>query len=209
MHPPLKLTDLRKRLGGRLALAGATLTVAAGEAVAIVGPNGCGKTTMLRCAAGLLRPTSGTVRVFGADPLTDPAVRVRVAYLGHELGLYDELSARENLVFFARLFGLEDGPRRAMAALEEVGLGERAGDRAGSFSRGMKERLALARLKLHDPDLLLLDEPTTGLDDRSVGLFIENVTAWQAAGKSLVLTTHDRSFLDRAGVRTFRLEAAA
>ncbi len=207
MHLPLKLTDLQKRLGGRLALAGATLEVAAGEAVAVLGPNGCGKTTLLRCAAGLLKPSSGTVRIFGADPIAEPAVRARVAYLGHELGLYEELSARENLVFFARLYGLEDGERRSDEALKDVGLHDRAGDRAGAFSRGMKERLALARLKLHDPDLLLLDEPTTGLDDRSVGLFLESVTAWQAAGKSLVLTTHDRSFLERAGVRTFRLGA--
>lgn len=205
MHLPLKLTDLQKRLGGRLALAGATLEVAAGEAVAVLGPNGCGKTTLLRCAAGLLKPSSGTVRIFGADPIENPGVRARVAYLGHELGLYEELSARENLVFFARLYGLADGERRSDEALREVGLHDRAGDRAGAYSRGMKERLALARLKLHDPDLLLLDEPTTGLDDRSVGLFLDSVTAWQAAGKSLVLTTHDRLFLERAGVRTFRL----
>lgn len=175
--------------------------------MAILGPNGCGKTTLLRCAAGLLRPHGGTVRVFGANPFTEVAVRARVAFLGHELGIYDELTALENLVFFARLFNLHNGLARARTALADVGLADRADDGAGGFSRGMKERLALARLKLHDPDLLLLDEPTTGLDDRSVGLFLESVTAWQAAGKSVVLTTHDRSFLERAGVRLFRLAA--
>jgi heme ABC exporter ATP-binding subunit CcmA len=205
VNPALRLDSVTKRLGGRVALKPTSLTAAGGEAVVITGPNGCGKTTLLRIAAGLYRATAGSVSVLGQDPLREPAVRRRVAYLGHDLGIYDELSAAENLRFFAALFGLERARERASEALEAVGLADRAHDRSGAFSRGMKERLALARLVLHDPDVLLLDEPTTGLDEASVRAFGERIRGWRDSGKTVLFTTHDHGFARESGAREFRL----
>lgn len=205
MNPALRLDNVTKRLAGRVALRPTSLEAASGEAVVITGPNGCGKTTLLRIASGLYRPTAGSVSVLGEDPLREPSVRRRIAYLGHDLGIYDELTAHENLRFFAALFGLERALERIASALEAVGLADRAMDRAGAFSRGMKERLALARLVLHDPDVLFLDEPTTGLDEASVRAFGERIRGWRDAGKTVLFTTHDHAFASASGAREFRL----
>ncbi len=162
-----------------------------GEALAIFGPNGAGKTTLLRTLATLTRPTSGTATIAGLDLAADAeTLRFRIGYVGHRPHLYEELTARENLRFFARMYSLRDGADRAEALLARVGLTARARDRVGTFSRGQLQRLALARGILHDPALLLLDEPDTGLDAGALGLLGEMVHEHQARGGSVLLTTH-------------------
>jgi len=162
---------------------------AAGGCLALLGRNGAGKTTLLRILAGLARAGRGQVRLLGGDP-RERETRARVGVLGHGISLYDELSARENLELFARLYGLNDAPRRAAAWLERTGLERVADARVREFSRGMRQRLAVARAFLHDPRVLLLDEPFTSLDDRAVELLQGLLAEAVAAGGAVVLSTH-------------------
>ena len=184
--------DLVKSFGPRMALAGVDLHIAEGESVVLVGPNGAGKTTLLRILATLSRPTSGTVRIAGLNPVQD-GVRVRrqVGFLSHRTLLYGDLSAEQNLTFYARLYDIPDGPVRVAELLERVGLATRRHDLVRTFSRGMQQRLAVARAVLHRPRLLLLDEPYTGLDP----LAADDLTALLAdlvgEGCTLLLTTHN------------------
>ena len=159
----IELLDLGRAYGDRIALAGVTLSLAEGQTLAVFGPNGAGKSTLLRILATLLRPHRGTVRVLGAElPREGWRARGRIGFLGHEPLLYRELTARENLRFHARLHRV--APGRAEALLEAVGLAERADETVRTFSRGMVQRVAVCRAVLHDPELLLLDEPLAGLD---------------------------------------------
>jgi heme exporter protein A len=159
----IELVDLGRAYGERIALAGVTLSLEAGRTLAVFGANGAGKTTLLRILATLLRPHRGTARVLGAAlPEEGWAARGRIGFLGHEPLLYRELTARENLRFHARLHGVEAG--RAEALLEAVGLAGRADEPVRTYSRGMVQRVAVCRAVLHDPELLLLDEPLAGLD---------------------------------------------
>lgn len=153
-----------KRFGGLVALRRVTLTIGAGEFIALLGPNGSGKTTLLRMAALLLQPSSGRVTHVGAEELPSEQVRSRIGLVAHKALVYDELTARENLAFFARLYGLTNPAERIARVLEEVGLAHRAEDTAATFSRGMRQRLAIARALVTEPRLLLFDEPATGLD---------------------------------------------
>jgi len=184
---------LRKSFGPRVAVEDVGFTVAAGEIVGLLGPNGAGKSTTVGMIAGLLRPDGGQVLIDGA-PLrgdTDPRKRA-IGLVPQDLALYEELSARENLRFFGALYGL------AGAALEEtiasglafVGLAERAKDKVKTFSGGMKRRLNLAAGLLHDPRVVLLDEPTVGIDPQSRNAIFDNLEALKARGKALVYTTH-------------------
>jgi heme exporter protein A len=187
------------RLGRRLVLAGVSLAVAPGEAVAVLGPNGAGKTTLLRVMAGLLRPGVGRVTLWGRDPgACAPAVRGRLGYLGHQTFLYDQLTALENLVYYGRLHGLQRPEARARELLEDEGLALFAHDPVRSFSRGMQQRLALCRAWLADPDLLLLDEPWTGLDPEAAARLEARVERLRGRGGSAVFTSHDLE----AAVRT-------
>ncbi len=185
----LELEDVWKFYGDFPALRRLHLTVPQGACLALLGRNGAGKTTLLRILAGLMRAGRGAVRVLGADP-RDRAVRARMGVLGHGIALYDELSAIENLVLFARLYGLDDAFGRARQWLERVGLGASAYSLVREFSRGMRQRLAVARAFLHEPEVVLLDEPFTALDDRAVetlqGLLRDAVTE----GRTIVLSTH-------------------
>jgi ABC-type multidrug transport system ATPase subunit len=159
----IELVDLGRAYGDRVALAGVTLTLEEGRTLAVFGANGAGKSTLLRILATLLRPHRGTARVLGAElPREGWAARGRIGFLGHEPLLYRELTARENLRFHARLHGVAAG--RAEALLEAVGLADRADEPVRTFSRGMVQRVAVCRAVLHDPELLLLDEPLAGLD---------------------------------------------
>jgi heme exporter protein A len=155
-----------------------SLSLAAGESVLLVGPNGAGKTTLLRVLAGLLRASGGRVERRG-----------RVGLVAHYSMLYDALTARENLRFFARLHGVE-GRRRADDLLEQMGLAAFGDERVGAFSRGMTQRLAIARALLSDPDILLLDEPLTGLDDRSCAKVLQVLGELQARGRALLIASH-------------------
>jgi len=160
MH--LRVEDLRKDYGDTVAVDGVSLTVEPGTHLLLAGANGAGKTTILRLLAGLAEPSAGLVRLDGEDPRRSPDRRRRLGLLSHQTQLYDDLTARENLRFFARIYGVP--ARSADLALDRAGLAPSADTRVGTLSRGMQQRAALARATLHDPEVLLLDEPFTGLD---------------------------------------------
>lgn len=191
-EPMVAVQALVKAFGPRRVLAGVDLMLAPGESLVLVGPNGAGKTTLLRILATLSRPTSGTVRVAGQDLAhAGEEVRHALGFLSHRLLLYEDLTALQNLLFYARMYDLPDARARAVALLERVGLADRAHDLVGTFSRGMQQRLAVARAVLHRPRLLLLDEPYTGLDLRATDLLTRLLAEVQEEGCSLLVTTHD------------------
>ncbi len=189
----LEASGLRKSYGDLVAVDGVSLRAGKGETIGLLGPNGAGKTTTVSMIAGLVRPDAGEVRI-GGRPLrgdTDEAKRA-MGLVPQDLGLYEEMSARENLHLFGALYGMEGaGLKRAMdEALDLVGLKERARDRVAGFSGGMKRRLNLASALLHDPQLLLLDEPTVGVDPQSRNAIFDNLELLKKRGKTLVYTTH-------------------
>ena len=190
------LDRVSRHFGRRRALSAVTLSAHGGEIVGLLGPNGAGKSTLIGVLATLVAPTSGEIRYGGQSPhQLGPALRRRIGLLAHELHLYSELSARENLAFFAGLHGLDR--RTAIdAALDHAGLADRAGDPVSSFSRGMRQRLALERALLHRPVLVLLDEPFTGLDDQSVGLVADRLRVLAASGCVVFVATHDLDLAD-------------
>jgi heme exporter protein A len=188
--PALEVTGLTRRFGEREALAEVSFELGAGTTLAVFGPNGAGKTTLLRVLATLLVPHGGSVRVLGcALPREAPALRSRIGFLGHEPLLYRELSGRENLEFYARLYGVEDPGARIERLLEQTGMQRRADEQVRSLSRGMVQRLAVCRAVLHDPELLLLDEPRAALDPEAAEL-VEPLVG-RASGRTRVLTSHD------------------
>jgi heme exporter protein A len=188
--PPkaIELEGLTRRYGDREALSGVDLELDAGATLVVFGPNGAGKTTLLRVLATLLRPHGGSARVLGRElPGEGWAVRGRVGFLGHAPLLYRDLTARENLRFHARLHGAPAA--RVDELLERVGLAARADEPVHTYSRGMVQRAAVARAVLHDPELLLLDEPTSNLDPHAAELVEPLIGA--ASGRTRVVTSHD------------------
>jgi ABC-2 type transport system ATP-binding protein len=188
----LSIRSLRKSYGGRLAVDGLDLEIAPGETFGLLGPNGAGKSTTIRCALGLTRPDGGEVSLRGLGDPREPRVRARIGYAPQELAVYDEMSGIENLRFFGRLHGLR-GARLAERidwALDFAALADRARDRVAGYSGGMKRRLNLACAAVHDPELLLLDEPTVGVDPQSRNHLFETVEQLAAAGKTVLYTTH-------------------
>jgi heme exporter protein A len=171
-----------------VALDGLDLDVDAGLSLAVLGPNGAGKSTLLRLIAGLARPTAGDLRIDGEGA---QRCRARVGYIGHATLLYTALTARENLIFAARVQGVADAAGRAQALLEEEGLGAAADRLVGGLSRGMAQRVAIARGLVNDPAIVLLDEPFTGLDRRAAQRLAERLEALRRAGHTLILVTHD------------------
>ena len=202
---PISARGLRKAYGRHLVLDGVELDVRGGEAVALLGANGAGKTTLLRIAATLVRPTSGRIRVAGADCARDPeAARRRLGFLGHGSWLYEDLTALENLRFWTTLSGLSVSVSALRGALAAVEL-ERWGDaRVRPFSAGMKRRLSLARLVIARPRVLLLDEPFTGLDQSGAKWLEEHLQAFKSGGGAVLMSTHSfgRGFgvADRAAI---------
>lgn len=187
----LRATNLQRAYGPRVALRGVDLVVNAGDTLAVVGPNGAGKTTLLRCLAGVMRPTSGEILLDGRPVRgADAASRAAIGLLSHRSMLYDDLTIRENLDFAARLYGLTDATDAVQRALLEVELLDRAGELPRSLSRGLLQRAALARALLHQPRLLLLDEPFTGLDAAAADRLAELLRARRPAGLATVLVTH-------------------
>ena len=188
----LQFIDVSRTFGRRRALTRVSLSAGAGTITALLGHNGAGKSTLLSIAATLLQPTSGEVRygdhVVGSG---SRALRARIGMLGHDLYLYPELSAGENLRFFARLYSLPDVERRVARGIELAGLAARDDEPVAGYSRGMRQRLALERALIHDPRLLLLDEPFTGLDEAAREALRERLRAARAAGTIVILTTHD------------------
>ncbi len=191
----IRLTQVTKRYGTATALDGIDLHVAPGETFGLLGPNGAGKTTTLRLLAGMAPPSSGQVRVMGADPWENPdQVRSQMGVLPEGTGLYERLNALDNLKLFAGLYGV--GPehiRRAVAAAGLEGLTERL---VGSLSKGEKQRVALARALLHEPRLLVLDEPTAGLDPAATHAFHDLLRGLKARGRTVVIASHDMAEVD-------------
>ena len=189
--PLLQATAVERRFGAARVLRGVSLTVHSGECHLVVGPNGAGKSTLLRILAGLARPSAGTVRIGGAAPGEGPVVRRDVGFLSHQSLLYDDLTAAENLGFAARLYGLPDGPGLVRRGLAAVGLSDRADEPVRRLSRGLMQRVAIARAVLHAPQLLLLDEPFTGLDPVATGQVVAVLRAELSLGRALILVSHD------------------
>jgi heme exporter protein A len=184
--------EASRRYGRRRALANISTAFRSGQITALLGPNGAGKSTLLAMLSTLLRPTSGTVR-YGNRIAAEAgdALRGRIGVLGHDLFLYGDLTARENLAFFGRLYRVADLDARVAAALDHARLADRSGDRVSAYSRGMRQRLALERALIHAPRLVLLDEPFTGLDDESAALLAARLGTLRAAGAIVVVATHD------------------
>lgn len=192
----VELTDISRHFGRRKAVSRVSLALRAGDIVGLLGPNGAGKSTLLGMLATLTAPTSGAVTYGGAKASDHgEAIRGRIGVLAHELHLYPELTARQNLEFFARLHGLDDA-MLVTTALASADLAERGEDQVSSFSRGMRQRLALERCLLHRPRLVLLDEPFTGLDDRAVRVVADRIRRIASEGAMVVLATHDLDVAD-------------
>ncbi len=189
----LSLIDVRVRYGDRFAVDGISLDVRRGEIVGLLGPNGSGKSTTLAVAAGVLDALEGTITVEGISRVADPTgFAMRVGFVPQECALYDELSATENLSFFGKLYGLSgaDLRRRVIRVLGRVRLADHAEQRVGTFSGGMKQRLNLAVALIHDPTLLLLDEPTAALDPASRDALFADLTRLRDDGHAVLLSTH-------------------
>jgi ABC-2 type transport system ATP-binding protein len=201
--PVLTARSLEKHFGDRVAVAGVSLSLHAGEVVALLGPNGAGKTTTLRMLAGLLRPTSGSVAIEGEvqDPATWPRARGRIGFLTEAPGLWERLSVEANLLTYARLNALPDARARVASALRRFGLADRAADPAASLSRGMRQKAALARTLLHDPAIVLLDEPTAGLDPEMVLGVRRLIDELRSQGRAILVSTHNLDEADRIADR--------
>jgi ABC-type multidrug transport system ATPase subunit len=202
----LRLTDVTRNFGRRRALNRVSLEVRAGELVTLLGPNGAGKSTLLSIVATLIAPTSGDVR-YGTLPLAKAGseLRARIGLLGHDLYIYPELSPAENLRFFGRVYGLADLDARIDRALERADLVLRRDDPVSGFSRGMRQRLALERALLHDPRLVLLDEPFTGLDDAATHALRTRLAGLRESGCIVLVITHDLETIDGIADRALML----
>jgi ABC-2 type transport system ATP-binding protein len=188
----LTLENVHKSYGATVGVDGLSLTVARGEVLGLLGPNGAGKSTSVGLAVGLLVPDAGTVRIEGKGSPTDPEVRRSIGVAPQALAVYELLTGEENLRFFGEMYGLEGRvlAERVRWGLDFVGLTSRRRDRVGTYSGGMKRRLNLAAALVHDPELVLLDEPTVGVDPQSRNQIFENILALKRLGRTLVYTTH-------------------
>lgn len=185
---------LRKTFGWLDAVSGIDLDLPTGSYLTIFGPNGAGKTTLIKILAGLTKPTAGTVTVAGYDVLDgDPKFRGEIGVISHASCLYPDLTPLENLVFHARMYGLENPKEKAEEAIEAAGLQARINDRVRTFSRGMQQRISLARATIHNPSVLLLDEPFTGLDPRASNTLKEYLHSLHHEKRTILMTTHDIS----------------
>jgi ABC-2 type transport system ATP-binding protein len=200
----LALRDIRRRFGSTIAVDGLSLEVRTGEVFGLLGPNGAGKSTTIAIATGLLAPDAGSVDLLGLGSPSSPKVRMHLGLAPQEITLYAELTARENLRFFADLYGVANARMRVDELLALVELDARANDRVATFSGGMKRRLNLAAALVHDPKLVLLDEPTAGVDPQSRNRILELVRRLAGEGKTVLYTTHymeeAAKICDRVGI---------
>ena len=203
--PDIKAEGLTKSFGGLEALSGVDLEIKKGEFYTLFGPNGAGKTTLIKILSTLVKPSSGNLTINGQDAVKSPEkVRAVIGVISHDPFLYENLSAFENIKFFGAMYGVHDADKRAGEVIDRVGLGARTHDLVRNFSRGMKQRLAVARAIVHDPAILLLDEPYTGLDQHGAKVFGEMLSMLKSDNRTILMTTHniaeglDRS--DRVGI---------
>jgi len=188
----IEVRNLYKRFGLKTVLRSLDFTVQKGEFVALLGPNGAGKTTLLRILSSLSRPSMGQVQIAGYQlPSQAAAVRRRLGVVSHLPLLYGDLSAEENLRFYGRMYGVANLPQRVGEVLELVGLASRRRDLVRTFSRGMQQRLAIGRAVLHDPEVMLFDEPHTGLDQDACNMLDKVLSEIAARGRTVVMTSHD------------------
>lgn len=191
-EPLITVKKLDKTFGARWALRSISFQVSQGEIVALVGPNGAGKTTLLRIIATLSRPNDGSVHI-GKIPLAEHAnaARASIGFVGHQTFMYDDLTAEENLTFYARLYDIDNIPQRVREVAQRVGIENRLGDVTRTLSRGLQQRLTLARMLLHQPAVLLLDEPYTGLDQVAADLLDQIMADAKKEGRGILFSTHD------------------
>jgi heme exporter protein A len=198
-QPPtfaIEATDISKAYGPHSVLKGVSLKVPVGESLVILGPNGAGKTTLIKVLATIMKPTSGGLRIGGRDPRKEPEeTRRHLGVVAHDVFFYHNLTARENLEFYGRLYNLPDAAGRIPEVVEMVGMTARLHDRVGIFSRGMQQRLSIARALLHRPDIMLLDEPDTGLDQQALATLWAVMKGNGAERRTVIATTHS---LERA-----------
>lgn len=219
----IRFENIEKRYGGLYALRRVSLDIAPGECVAFAGRNGSGKTTLLRIAARLIRPSVGSVRFCspngngrqGKDGGVNPPLQTAreadaaIGFVAHATMVYDELTAEENLLMFAKLQGFAEPGARAARLLEEVGLSERRNSLVRTFSRGMRQRVAIARALLNDPSVLLLDEPTTGLDPEGITWLANELRQMRDAGRTILMSVHGESEISALATRAVRLDAGS
>jgi heme exporter protein A len=188
----LELRNMTKLLGDKLVLRNITLALEKGEILAVIGPNGAGKSTFFKCTVGLLQPTSGDILLNGKIVKKNSAkIKQKIGFLGHESFLYNNLSPLENLKFYGKLYKVKDLDRKASDLLKEVGLFLFRDMPIRSFSRGMMQRLAIARVLLPDPNILMLDEPHTGLDQEAVAMLNQIIKQKRESGTSILIISHD------------------
>jgi len=208
----VRAEELTRRFGSRLAVDRVSLDVGRQEIIGLLGPNGAGKTTIVRMLAGIIAPSSGRATVAGIDPAREPErLHEAIGLLTESPGFYDRLSAERNLRYFAGFYPVSDPARRTAVYLDRMGLLDRRRDRVGTFSKGMRQRLALARALVHEPDLLFLDEPTAGLDPEAARALRELIAELRGEGRTIVLSTHNLAeaelLCDRVAVLRTRLIA--
>ena len=190
----IEVRHLRKVFGTLKAVDGIEFELKQGEFLTVFGPNGAGKTTLIKILSGLTQPSSGTARVAGFDVTEGhPDMRKEIGVISHATALYADLTSFENLIFFARMHGLEKPEDKVLKVIEEVGLSHRRNDRVRTFSRGMLQRLSIARAVLHDPAILFLDEPFTGLDLHATNVLKEHLQRLHDRRRTILMTTHDIS----------------
>jgi heme exporter protein A len=190
-HPAVDVSGVSRSFGRRRAVDGVDLTLHSGDCLALFGPNGAGKTTLLRVIAGLLRPTAGTVRVGGQSLREDAHARGQVGLVSHQSMLYRALTSLENVEFAARLYGLRDVRGAALRSLERMQMLERADSPVRALSRGLQQRISIARAIVHEPSVVLLDEPYTGLDAAGAVALTETLQLLRASGATMLLVTHN------------------
>jgi ABC-type multidrug transport system ATPase subunit len=205
----LRLENIEKRYGGLYALRKVSLVIAPGDCVVLAGRNGSGKTTLLRIAARLVRPTAGTVSFFSSERQGDAMGSMRTGFVAHATMAYDELTAEENLLLFARLQNTARAEARVEVLLNEVGLAERRASLVRTFSRGMRQRVAIASALLNRPSILLLDEPGTGLDPQGISWLAETLRRLRDSGCTIVMSLHGESEISSLGTRAIRLDAGS